>query len=569
MHPYIISLLLTFYGTTFSQVKPLPADVIASIHQRLQAGTNPSIVVGVIDQDGPRYYSFGKKKARGKKVNEHTIYEIGSISKVFTGILLADMVIRKEMDVDDPIENYLPAHVKIPTYDGTHITLGNLSDHTSSLPRLPDNFSPADQNNPYADYSVNQMYEFLSSYELKKPIGSEYEYSNLAVGLLGHILALQADKTYEDLMISTIATPLNMNETRIKFSKKMKKSLAIGHNQGEPVANWDLPTLAGAGAIRSSVYDMLKFIGANLDLYDHPLQQDMLLTHKARLDKAGGSRVGLGWHIEDGKDGDVIWHNGATGGYSAFAGFVKEKNYGVIVMTNSTENVDDIGFHLLDPNSPLRQVIPHIAIKLKEIMDSNHDVDLPSMYDEFKKTRPDQYDYSELGINSLGYYYLNRKDFDKALAVFSLNIREYPESSNVYDSYGEVLMEQGDKERAIMNYQKSLELNPGNTNAVAMLEKMGVKAEVKEIEMDDSILSSYTGTYELAPGFELVITKEGNQLNAQATNQPMVPIFPKSSTEFYLKVVNAQIKFNRNSEGKVESLTLYQGGRDILGKKIK
>ena len=552
---------------SFSQTKSLPPEVITAVNQRIESGTNPSIVIGLIDKDGPRYYSFGKKKKGGKKVNEHSVYEIGSISKVFTGLLLADKVIKGELETDDPIENFLPSTLKVPTYEGQSITLGNLSDHTSSLPRLPNNFSPADLNNPYADYSVEDMYAFLSSYEPERPIGSEYEYSNLAVGLLGHILALQSGKSYEDLLLSTIAVPLNMNETKITLTKKMKKNLATGHQQGVAVANWDLPTIAGAGGIRSTAHDMLIFLAANLQLFDHPLKKAMMLSHLPRHDKAGKVRVGLGWHISEGTDGDVLWHNGATGGYTAFTGFIKEKELGVVVLTNSTENVDDIGIHLLDPNQQLRNVVPHIAVRLKEMIDQDGPVDLEKKFEEVKKSQPDKYDYSEDGINTLGYYYLNRKKFNEAIAVFLLNISEYPGSSNVYDSYAEALMESGQKELAIVNYKRSLEINPGNTNAVSMLAKMGVEMEIPIPAVSPSILESYVGTYELIPGFEIVITHVNGQLIAQATGQNAFPVFPKNENEFYYKVVDAQLVFNKDKDGKIESLTLHQNGREMVGKK--
>src|SRR5688572_26852104 len=307
MRIIILIVFLFIYNLIFCQPKSLPPEVVDFIQKRIEAEMNPSIVVGIIDKDGKKFYSFGKKKKGGKKVTPHTVYEIGSISKVFTSVMLADMVVKGEMTTADPIEKYLPASVKIPTYEGQHITLGNLADHTSSLPRLPDNFTPADFNNPYADYSIEQMYSFLSGYELKRPIGSAYEYSNLAVGLLGHILATHASKSYEDLMISSIASPLEMNETKITLTKKMKKNLAKGHHQNIPVSNWDLPTLAGAGGIRSSVYDMITFLNANLHPENYKLEQAILLTHMPRHDKAGNIRVGLGWHISESNKGDIIW----------------------------------------------------------------------------------------------------------------------------------------------------------------------------------------------------------------------------------------------------------------------
>src|SRR5262249_42710754 len=163
------------------------------------------------------------------------------------------------------------------------------------------------------------------------------------------------------LMIKTIATPLGMIETKITLDDKMKKNLAIGHDNGVEVQNWDIPTLAGAGAIRSSTRDMLRFLAANMELTKTPLQQAMQKTQEVRHDKAGGGmRLGLGWHIANGKDGDVIWHNGGTGGYRTFAGFVKETGKGVVILTNSTAGADDIGFHLLNPDSPLREIKPSV-----------------------------------------------------------------------------------------------------------------------------------------------------------------------------------------------------------------
>ena len=558
---FFLGIIVSGYG----QSKTLPADVNSFIRQRIEAEMNPSIVVGIIDKNGPQYYAFGKKKHSGKAPDEHTLYEIGSISKVFTGILLADMVIKGELKTDDPIENFLPAGVHAPTYEGEHITLGHLSDHTSSLPREPDNFTFSNPDNPFADYTLQRMYEFLSSYELTRPVGSDYEYSNLGAGLLGNILASKAGQSYEELMVSRIASPLNMDETRIYLNTKLKKCMATGHDGNTPVSNWDLPAFEGAGAIKSSVHDMLIFLAANLQLIDHPLKKAMLLSHMPRHDKE--IRVGLGWHISDGSQGDIIWHNGGTGGYSTFAGFVKETGKGVIVMTNSRASVDDIGIHLLDPNVPLPSVFPHISISLKESIDKEGISGLMPMYDKIKKENAGKYDLSEMGLNALGYYYLNRKKIDEAIAVFLLNIREYPESANVYDSYAEALMEKGDKEQAIHNYKKSLEINPGNDNAVMMLAKMGVTVDIPVPEIDTVILESYVGTYELVPGFDIVITRKEDGLIAQATGQSAFPIYPKKEDDFYYKVVNARIVFNKNSAGEIESLTLFQNGREMVGRK--
>lgn len=328
-----------------------------------------------------------------------------------------------------------------------------------------------------------------------------------------------------------------------------------------------MPTLAGAGAIRSSTHDMLKFLSANMGLTKTPLQAAMNRTHEVRHDKAGAMRVGLGWHIAKGKNGDVIWHNGGTGGYMAFAGFVKETGVGVVVLTNSTESTDDIGFHLLNPESGLRIIKQPIVNEIRESIDANGvDAAIKLFYD-LRKNKPDEYDISEEDLNALGYSYMD-KNLEAALAIFKINIEMYPASSNVYDSYGEAFLKKGDKDLAIENYKKSVGLNPGNTNGIQALEKLGVKFQAERVDVWEGTLETYTGTYELAPGFNMVITHEGKQLYGQATGQPRFELFAKNANEFYLKVVNARIIFNLNDEAKVESLTLFQNGQELKGKKI-
>ncbi len=544
----------------------LPDDVEANIKKRIAYEQSPSIVVGIIDKEGARYFNFGNVKMNGGAANEHSIYEIGSISKVFTAILLAQQVLEGKVKLDDPAQKYLPKEVKVPQRAGKEITLGHLSDHTSGLPRMPSNFTPANPGNPFADYTVAQLYSFLNGYELPRDIGSAYEYSNLAQGLLGHILALNAGISYEDLMIKTIASPLQMKETKISLDDKMKKNLAYGYSNGIAVENWDIPTLAGAGAIRSSTYDMLKFLAANLGLIKSPLQPAMNMTHQARHDKAGSMRVGLAWHIAKGKNGDVIWHNGGTGGYRTFAGFVKETSTGVVVLTNSSAGADDIGFHLLNPDSPLTEPKASIVPAMrKEIETKGADAGI-ALYQELKKSNGD-YDFSENVLNTLGYSYLD-KNLSAALALLKLNTEQFPKSFNVYDSYGEALVKNNQKDLAIENYKKSLQLNPGNTGGIKALENLGVKFQPADADVPESILETYVGTYALSPAFTIEVTRSGQQLFTQATNQGKFEIFAKSNTEFYLKVVAASITFNTNGQ-QVESMTLHQNGQDIPGKKIK
>ena len=547
--------------------KGMTAAVKKNIQLRIDNGMNVGIVVGLIDADGTQYYSFGTKSlATKEKVDEHSVFEIGSISKTFTGILLADQVVKGKIKLDDPVQAYLPEGVTVPTRNGEAIQLVHLSNHTSALPRMPSNFNSANPANPFADYSKKAMYEFLTSYTLTRDIGSQYEYSNYAVGLLGHILAQQQKMTYEELMVKAIATPLKMKDTRVTLTPKMEKNLAKGHSGRQEVENWDIPTLGGAGAIRSTAVDMLKYLAANMGLQKSDLYPAMQLSHKNTRKEASQPVVGLGWHTANVSDTEVIWHNGGTGGYRTFTGFVKGGKKGVVVLANSTASVDDIGLHLLNPSSPLQVIKPSIAKKLKTVIDNKGIQKGIATYHQLKKEQADQFEFAETELNTLGYAYLGENKIDEAIALFKLNIEAYLKAFNVYDSMGEAYQKKGDQEKAIVNYQKSVELNPANDNGIQQLKALGV--DIAEVEIAHEVLETYVGQYELMPNFVITISKEDKQLKAQATGQAQFPIFAQAENVFYFKVVQAQLTFNTDADGQVESVTLLQGGQEIVGKKL-
>jgi serine-type D-Ala-D-Ala carboxypeptidase/endopeptidase len=584
MKYFICFFFLLFSITTHGQSNAtLPKEVVKSIEKRIKLGLNPSIVVGIVDKDGMHYFNFGKKSANGSAADEHTIYEIGSITKTFTAILLAQQEIDGKLKIDDPIKNYLPPQVKVPQRGKKEITFGNLSDHTSGLPRDPDNMTGSSLANKYASYTVDSMYAFLSKYKLKRDVGSNYKYSNLAQGLLGHILALNAGLTYDSLMIKTIASPLGMKETKITFDEEMKKNLAIGHSDIAEVQNLDLPTLAGAGAIRSSTSDMLKYLAANMGLIQTPLQSAMNKTHEVRHNKgqpltirmalgmllglSHNTRTGLGWAINNGKKGDIIWHGGTTNGYLAFAGFVKETGKGVVVLTNSREgDIFDIGLHLLNPGFKLKPVgKPTITLEFKKIIDSNGVEAAKNHFYDLKKSKPKK---CEGIINKLGDAYM-KWNINTALALFKINVEMYPKSFKVYNSYGKALLKNGQQDLAIENYKKSVELNPRNMVGIQALEKMGIKIQVEKVEVSEVTLQTYVGTYK-KPGFTFVITKEGKQLFCEVIGQGKFELFAKNSKEFFPTIFNGQIIFNaKGKKGTVKSLTYFYDGKKYNFIKIK
>lgn len=352
-----------------NRFEPLPTTeeirgiLVKRIDQQKQA---IGIVVGIIEPKGRRVIGYGALTMGDPGiVDGDTIFEIGSISKVFTSLLLADMVNRREAALNDPATEYLPESVRMPDRNGKPITLLDLAAHSSGLPNVPSNLSRKDPANPYADYSVDDLYEFLSGYTLPRDPGSAVEYSNLGAGLLGHVLSCLAGTDYETLVRRRITQPLGMADTAITLSSSQKERMATGHNgMLAAVPNWDLPTLAGAGALRSSVNDMLTFLEGFLGYRESSLARSMkaMLDVRRPLGKAN-FEIGLGWFIA----GDCVWHDGGTGGFRSFAGYDPKAGVGVVVLSNAAMigGVSDIGMHLLDAKAALADLVTpeqHAAI---------------------------------------------------------------------------------------------------------------------------------------------------------------------------------------------------------------
>jgi CubicO group peptidase (beta-lactamase class C family) len=345
-------------GAPAALPRAFPSDsaIRALLEQRVAEQRSKGIVVGVLEPDGhTRIVAAGDPGAGKLPLDGNSVFEIGSISKVFTSTLLALMADDGTVRLDDPVQKYLPPSVHVPARNGKVITLELLAEQRSGLPRLPDNMHPADSANPYADYSVAQLYDFVSHYQLTRDPGAQFEYSNLGVGLLGHALARAAGTSYEELARRRIWEPIGMTHTSITLTPWMRDHLALGHDPaGNVVENWDLPTLAGAGAIRSTATDMLKFVDANLHPERGPLGRAMALAQRERASAGPGMSIGLNWLIAHAGADTIVWHNGGTGGYRSFVGLVPSRKVGVVVLTNSGgAGADDIGMHLLNPDLPL------------------------------------------------------------------------------------------------------------------------------------------------------------------------------------------------------------------------
>jgi serine-type D-Ala-D-Ala carboxypeptidase/endopeptidase len=365
-----VVLLVTWQTTAESGDIVEPARFRALAQPLIDGGWASGLAVGLVSDRGTQVVGFG----RVSEVNSHppsgdTIFEIGSVSKVFTSLLLAQMTFDDSGDLTltDPVQKVLGESLSLPKGAEREITLLHLATHTSGLPRSPDNLDPKDPNNPFVDYSVDQLRRFLAHHKLVCEPGTRFEYSNLGVGLLGYVLAVKSGKSYESLIRDRICKPLGMADTGITLDKTHQARRTQGHDaDGNPVRDWDWDVLAGAGAIHSTVADMLKFLAANLTpkktSFGSAIAASHLISFKSLDDEDG---VGLGWRIRQRvaldddsalgvarrmhSDGRVIWHGGDTGGYSTFVGFWPEKRVGVVVLANTKcLKVQLFGFCLLE-----------------------------------------------------------------------------------------------------------------------------------------------------------------------------------------------------------------------------
>jgi len=319
-----------------------------------------SIIVGVIGPEGRRIVAHGSMGMTDPRpVNGDTLYEIGSITKVFTSLLLADMVERGEVALDDPVAKYLPVGVNVPGRNGAQITLLDLSTHRSGLPRMPANFNPKDPTRPYVDYPDERLYEFLSSHELRRDVGAEYEYSNLGAGLLGLALARRAGTDFETALRDRVFRPLGMSSTVISITPALKSRMTAAHSSAfrlTPTPLWDFtPAFFGAGALRSSANDLLTFLAATLGYVQTPLSAAMALMRTVHRDGGANFKMGLGWQIEQLDGIEMVWKGGATYGSRTFSGFDPKSRVGVVVLSNynSGSGIDDIGRHVLNPKAPI------------------------------------------------------------------------------------------------------------------------------------------------------------------------------------------------------------------------
>ena len=502
----------------------LPERVEKAAQERIAAGIYQTLVFGVVDGDKSEVVVFGELDD-GKAPDGDTVYELASATKTFTGTLLAHAVLSGRVTLDTPVAKLLP-DFKIPSRGGQEITLEHLATHHAGLPR-----------EGLGDYRAAKLKAYLAAYQLPRDPGAAYEYSNGGFALLGYALAQLEHTTYDALTDKEILKPLNMAVSGAVVTEAMHTRLAPGHDHTGKAASQDADALVGAGAIRSTANDMLRYLKANMGIDPSPLAAAMKLAQQPRRDMGNAMRVGLAW-ITTAKG--IVWHNGMNAGHRSFLGFTVDGRRGVVILGNTAVDADDLGFATLDADAPLAPAYKAIVLPAASLDDY---VGTYKLADKFL----------------LNVFRMNGGLFARATGQGAIPI--FPSAPNEF--FAKVVQASISFTRDPNGVVNGLVLHQNGDRAAPKLSASELPPELKEIALDAAALGDYVGTYRFDFGAIFDVTFKSDHLEAQLTGQAAFPIFASATDKFFYKIVDAQLDFERETGGKVVAVVLHQNGRDM------
>ena len=498
-----------------------------------------------------------------------TKFRIGSVTKQFTAALILQLVEAGKIKLDGKITDYLSDYRKDT---GDKITVHQLLNHTSGIP------SYTSQANFFAEVSrdpssVTDFVKKHASGELEFEPGTKFNYNNSGYFLLGAIIEKVTGKSYESVLKTRIFEPLGMTNSGYDNHAPLLQKRAAGYEKTPAgfvnAAYLDMSLPYAAGSLYSTVEDLYK--------WDQSLYGDKILSaaSKKLMFTPGLSNYGYGFLIADqpiGKTSEktkVIQHGGGINGFNSLLTRLIDKQQTIILLDNvglgrNHANITNSVINILNnqpfdaPKKSFNEMLYKTALEKGGA----------AAVVEYRKLKTDQaaiYDFSEGELNALGYQLLAAKRPLDALEIFKLNVEMFPKSSNPYDSLGEVYLAGDQKELALANYKKALEFDPTNSNAAQIINRL----EGKTVKINFVVYDDYVGEYEIAPGFNLTITREGEKLMGQATGQGKLEFEPTSETQFVVPIIKGSVSFEKDAAGKTNGLILIQNGRTIKAKKIK
>ncbi len=497
-----------------------------------------------------------------------TKFRLGSITKQFTAMLALQLVEQGKLKLDGKISDYLPDYRKDI---GEKVTIHHLLTHTSGIP------SYTSQPGFFANVSRNpfKVADFVKQYasgNLEFEPGTKYAYNNSGYFLLGAIIERLTGKPYEQALQEMVFDKVGMKNTGYDHHDTLIPKRANGYAKTATgyvnAAYLDMSIPYAAGSLYSTVEDLY--------LWDQALYTDKLLTSQSKelMYKPFLEEYAYGWVVTNAsfklKDQPipVITHGGGINGFTTtIARYPREKNLIVLLDNTGSPNLDQLSDKIAKIMYDQPYDLPKLSIAAiveKTVGEKGIDAAVAE-YRDLKAKQSATYNFAETELNALGYRLMQTGKLKEALEIFKLNVEAYPQAFNTYDSLAEAYMNMNERELAIQNYKKSLELNAKNTNAVEMLKKL----ERPAATVDANTFDAYVGDYELAPGFVLRVFREGDKFMTQATGQNKIEIFAEQDGTFSPRTFEAKLTFLKDAAGTVNSVKLTQGGRETIGKKIK
>lgn len=533
--------LLLFIIPLLASANP-PADIQSRLDEWIK-GQSGGVAVAWVDADGAAFFQSGQfDGADPRAITPDTQFEIGSVTKVFTALLLAESERLGKVSRNDPAAKYLlppadPAQAAL-----AKVSLLSLTTHTAGLARDPSNIG-SDFNalhDPFARYERGMLVEALRREGAGAPAGRSVAYSNFGVAVLGEALGAAWGTTYAQALRSQVLEPLGLKATTVGLSGlPPPPDFPPAHAGGQIVPHWTFQAYAPAGALRSSARDMALFLAACLGKDASPLHAAIKATVQPQHPVAGGDgggQIGLGWFITD--DG-VIWHNGATAGSHAFVAFNPKTGAGVAILANVQRPSEPLGFGWLGARLPQPKAEP---VKGAAEFVGRYPLS-PAFAIDVTETN------GGLSLQATG---------QPAVALRTVAVDRFA----VVGVPAEISFERGadGKVVALVLHQNGLDQRAPRGE---------LPPSPREVTLPAETLREYVGEYPLAPQFVLTITETGGALFAQATGQGRAPLFASAKNEFFYKAVDAQISFQRDASGKVTGLVLHQNGRDMPATKTK
>ena len=565
----ILSLLIiSLISTSFL----IAQNKVQKIDDLLKTYTNYQQFNGtvLVAEKGKVVYKKGHGMANmewGIPNSPDTKFRIGSVTKQFTAALIMQLVEEGKVKLDGKITDYLPDYRKDT---GGKVTIHQLLNHTSGIPSYTNTKFFREDSRDF--YKVKDFVKKFSSGDLEFEPGSAFRYNNSGYFLLGAIVEKVDGKTYAESLKTRILDPLGMTNTGYDTHGTILKKRARGYQktpegfENAPYLDMSLPY--AAGSMYSTVEDLYK--------WDQALYQNKILSAKSKelMFKPGKQNYGYGFFIAEQPIGKtdkkvkVIQHGGGINGFNCLFTRVVDQNHLIVVLDNVAlgrhhGSITNSIINILN-GQPAEKPKKSIAETLYPVAKNKGGAAAVAEYRKLKSGNSDMYDFSERELNTLGYQMLGLGKTGDAIEIFKLNVEMFPKASNPYDSLGEAYLKAGNKQLALANYKKSVELNPNNAGGIKAINEI----EGKKVKFNSALYDSYAGDYQLTPNLVLTVTREGEKLMGQASGQPKVELEPVSEAKFIVPSVNADVTFKKDSSGKVTGLTLVQGGQTIQAKKV-